>query len=99
MPWCKYLVAYLPMDAHLKTAAKEFVKFSDDRFNARQAQGQNRPDIFSHLLKQDVKSGGSLTEPELREEAKAIILAGSDTTAFSLACVCSACKLPESGNG
>ena len=87
MPWCKYLVAYLPMDSDMKAKAKQFGKFSNARFEARRAQGQTRPDIFSHLLKEDVEAGGRLTEPELREEAKAIILAGSDTTAFALAYV------------
>ncbi|KAF5690764.1 cytochrome P450 monooxygenase [Fusarium globosum] len=87
MPWCKYAVAYLPVDADIKAKAKQFTKFSNDRFDARRAQGQTRPDIFSHLLKQDVESGGKLTEAELREEARAIILAGSDTTAFALAMI------------
>lgn len=73
------------MDKDMKVKAKRFGKFSNDRFDARRAQGKTRPDIFSHLLEQDVESGGKLTELELREEAKAIILAGSDTTAFALA--------------
>lgn len=73
------------MDHDLKVKAKRFGEFSNARFDARRAQGKTRPDIFSHLLEQDVESGGRLTEPELREEAKAIILAGSDTTAFALA--------------
>lgn len=72
------------MDSDIKSQAYEFTRFSNERFDERKAQGTIRPDIFSHLLAQDVESGGRLTEDELREDAKAIILAGSDTTSYAL---------------
>lgn len=85
LPWCKYIVKYLPMDNEMKARTRDFVNFGNERFEARRAQGTVRPDVFSHLLAHDKESGGKLTDAELREDCKAIILAGSDTTSFALA--------------
>jgi cytochrome P450 len=84
LPWCKYIVPYLPMDDEMKEQTKQFVKFGNERFDARKAQGTTRADIFSHLLAHNHESGGRMPEDELREDAKAIIIAGSDTTSFAL---------------
>ncbi|TVY14731.1 Cytochrome P450 67 [Lachnellula arida] len=84
IPWCKYIVNYLPMDDEMKQQTKQFVKFGNERFDARKAKGTTRADIFSHLLAQDEESGGRMPEAELREDAKSIIIAGSDTTSFAL---------------
>jgi cytochrome P450 len=84
VPWCKYATAYLPTDKETKKQTQQFLKFGDDRLEARKREGTTRADIISHLLAQDKESGGRLTELELKEEARAIIIAGSDTTSFAL---------------
>ncbi|CZR50296.1 uncharacterized protein PAC_00168 [Phialocephala subalpina] len=87
LPWCKYIVNYLPIDDEMKEQTKQFVKFGNERFDARKAKGTTRADIFSHLLAHDQESGGRILEVELREDAKAIIIAGSDTTSFALVAI------------
>lgn len=84
IPWSKYIVGYLPVDREVKSLTGEFLAFGDKKFYERKEKGTSRPDVFTHLLAQDEESGGRLTEDELKEDARTVIIAGSDTTSFAI---------------
>lgn len=89
IPWAKHIIPLIPAGKDTKAQWKQFAEFSDAKFKERKAQGTSRPDVFRHLLAADVESGGKLTEAELKEDCRSIIIAGSDTTSFALTYVSS----------
>lgn len=75
------LVPFVPSDAATRTFRAKGEKMLTERLTL----GNERRDVFSHLLAADVESGMRLSRRELASNAQLVIVAGSDTTSSVLA--------------
>ncbi|KAA8893250.1 cytochrome P450 [Sphaerosporella brunnea] len=76
---CDFMTV-LPYDK----ATAEYRKQGEKLLDGRIAMGKSRPDIFTHLLGEDIETGKKLTYSELNANAQLLIVAGSDTTSTVL---------------
>jgi cytochrome P450 len=68
-----------------KESGFHFMPYSVKRVDERIKQGTTRPDFMSHVLEHNREDGTGITRDEINATMAVIVMAGSETTATSLA--------------
>ncbi|KAF8253206.1 cytochrome P450 [Wilcoxina mikolae CBS 423.85] len=72
----------------LKSAKSiHFQKKSIEMLEHRKRMGKSRADVFTHLLAEDTETGTTFSDAELASNSRLLIVAGSDTTSTTIACI------------
>ena len=74
-----------PGNLRLRKAVRRLDAIVDGLIAQRWASGEERSDLLSLLLHAQEEDGSRLSDQQLRDEAKTVLLAGHDTTALALA--------------